>query len=564
MDIDVLIVDDDRLNRRLLRRYLEAEGFSTRVAVDGEQALELYAEKQPDVVLLDVVMPGIDGYETARRMKAQQQEQYVPILMLSALTSSESIALGLESGADDFLTKPYNRQNLNSRMQAALRTRRLFNSLAEKKVELQEMHQRERHDLMVAERVMAGLIRSDLLQSPFIKFRTTPASVFNGDLLMAESTPAGRLRVMLADFSGHGLVAAIGSQPVASIFRTMTQNGGATHRLLHAANQQLKAFLPPELFLAVCIVEIDPHAGILTVWNAGMPPVFVLGADGKLRTRIESTHVPLGIVDAMSFEQPSPIMLNDGDAVFLHSDGLTEAMNPTDEEFGEQRLLELFDQTPTLGSRVDALTRLHTEFLEGRPMVDDVTYVEIRQKRGIVLQDLEQHDATKPDFNLSVELGAKVLAEHEPAKILQAIMSELPILRDQPNAMLVLVELFNNAVDHGVLGLDSEVKQGRDGFEAYYKLRDTALRRLRDGRVKCEVEVRDTGNPEIVLRVEDSGPGFDVKNRRKWGAHTQSGPVPHGMGISLAQQLSRGLSYSDNGNRVEAIFDVSSSNEERS
>ena len=495
MAIDVLIVDDDRLNRRLLRRYLEAEGFSTRVAVDGEQALELYEEKQPDVVLLDVVMPGIDGYETARRMKAQLRDQYVPILMLSALTSSESVSLGLQSGADDFLTKPYSREILHSRMQAALRTRRLFNSLSEQKAELQEMHQRERNDFMVAERVMAGLIRSDLLRSPFIKYRTTPASVFNGDLLMAESTPAGRLRVMLADFAGHGLVAAIGSQPVASIFRSMTQNGDATHRVLHAANQQLKAYLPPELFLAVCIIELDPDAGILTVWNAGMPPVFVLSADGRLKTRIESTHVPLGIIDAMSFEQPSPIMLEDGDAAFLHSDGLTEAMNPQDEEFGEQRLLEFFRQTPASGPRVDALTEAHTAFLGGRAMVDDVTYVEIRQRRGIVLQDLEQHEETKADFNLSVELGARVLAEHEPAKVLQSIMSELPILRDQPNAMLVLVELFNNAVDHGVLGLDSEVKQGRDGFEAYYKLRDAALSRLRDGRVKMRDRGSRRGDP---------------------------------------------------------------------
>ncbi len=553
MAVDILIVDDDRVNRRLLKRFLEAEGYTTRLAQDGEEALRQYEQRLPDVVLLDVMMPGIDGYEVARRMKAELRERYVPILMLSALNGPEDITEGLQAGADDFLSKPYVREILYSRIHAALRTQRLFNSLSLQKTLLQEMREREQQDLLVAERVMAGINHSDLLQAPFIKSHTTPADIFNGDLLMAESTPSGRIRVMLADFSGHGLAAAIGSQPVAFIFRAMTKRGEAVHRFFQAANQQLKALLPPELFLALCVVELDPAAAVLSAWNAGMPPVFVYGADGRIKERIRSSHVPLGIVDAMAFEQPSPILLEDDDRVFLHSDGLTEAMNPDDEEFGEARLLSVLEGAASDDRAFETLTERHLEFREGRPMSDDLTYVEIRHCRDVRIPTATTPEKQPPDLCLSLRLGARTMATLEPTRLLQSVCSELPVLKANPSAMTVLVELFNNAVDHGVLGLDSAVKQGSDGFERYYEMRASALERLRSGSVKCDVELRDDARTQLVLRVEDSGPGFDVKNRRRWG---QEGPRTHGMGISLAQQLSCDLVYSDNGNRVEARIEL--------
>ncbi|MEO1337466.1 MAG: response regulator [Myxococcota bacterium] len=330
-----MIVDDDPVNRRVLQRYVEAEGYVTRVAENGEQALALYADAHPDVVLLDIMMPGIDGYETARQMKRQLHDQYVPILMLSALSGEDDVAKGFESGADDFLSKPYRRQELQSRLQAALRTKRLFNTLSEKKQQLQQMHEHSVRDQRVAERVMAAMLKSDLLDAPFIRYRSTPAELFNGDLLMAESTPSGALRVLLADFVGHGLAAAIGNQPVASIFRTMSRKGRPVADVLQVANLQLKDFLPPELFLAACVLELNPHEKTLRVWNAGMPPVFVYSTSADIVSRVASSYVPLGIMKSVGFTPPAPIELGFGDRIYLYSDGVTEAMGaggvkPTD------------------------------------------------------------------------------------------------------------------------------------------------------------------------------------------------------------------------------------------
>ena len=555
MAIDVLIVDDDRLNRKVLQRYIEGAGYATRLAESGEQALEMYEAKCPDVVLLDVMMPGIDGYETARRMKSGLGEQYVPILMLSALTGPQSIADGLAAGADDFLSKPYRREELEARIQAALRTQRLFNSLAEKKSELQRLHERSQRDQVLAERVMAASLRSELLNAPFLRYRSVPAEVFNGDVLMAESTPSGRVRVMLADFSGHGLAAAIGSQPVAAIFRAMTRKGLPAQQVMRVANTQLKAFLPTEMFLAMCIVEIDPASSSMTVLNAGMPPVFLWRPKEGIAQRLVSSYVPLGVLDTIGFEPSAPVDFGPGDRIYMHSDGLIESMDAHDVEFGEERLIAELGPHECGGSLFDAVQDAHKQFVENGNVVDDVTFVEISYDSS--MRALKpNHAGLGMDMYLAVEFGPQMLSKHEPVHLVTKLLDSFPAVRDAPNVPLVLHELFNNAVDHGVLGLDSKIKRGPEGFERYYDLRDEKLRNLTSGRVRCEIELRRGDAPAIVLRVEDSGAGFDIKRRCSRGADDKDSPLLHGRGITLAEELCRELNYLGNGNRVEAVLDV--------
>ena len=561
MAIDVLIVDDDRLNRSLLKRYIEAEGYAARLAASGEEALELYAEKAPDVVLLDILMPGIDGYETARRMKKQLHDQYIPIMMLSSVDTVQGVADGLAAGADDFLSKPYSREILYSRIQAVLRTKRLFNSLASKKAQLEEMNESSQRDHMVAESVMAALIKSDLLAAPYIRYRTEPASTFNGDLLMAETTPEGVLRVMLADFSGHGLAAAIGSMPVASIFGAMTKKGLPVEQVLHVANTRLRSFLPPEMFLAVCVVELNPATETINCWNAGMPPVLIWNSAIGVKTRFASTFVPLGIVDAIAFDSPQSLSMAPQDFVLFYSDGFTEAMNAADEEFGDERMAAVLAPTPDSGKLFDRLQAEHAEFVGDRPMVDDVTFVQLCCDRYVELAPRPPVAAPLAlDSRFSMELGPSVLSEVEPTKLLEQLVDQVPVLKAHTHARLVMVELFNNAVDHGLLRLDSSVKDGPNGFERYYELREAGLKGLEKGYVRAEVELRGRGAREIVIRIEDSGPGFDISRRRRWDGPQQK---PHGMGITLAEELSGELKYLGDGNRVEAVFELAPAEEER-
>jgi diguanylate cyclase (GGDEF)-like protein len=135
----VLIVDDHPDNVEVLQARLLALGYRTACASDGETALKIVAESPPDLILLDVMMPHMDGNEVARRIKANKSLPYIPIIMQTALDSTQSKVVGLESGADDYVTKPINYAELQARMAAALRIKTLQDEVAAKNVQLAEM-----------------------------------------------------------------------------------------------------------------------------------------------------------------------------------------------------------------------------------------------------------------------------------------------------------------------------------------------------------------------------------------------------------------------------------------
>lgn len=135
----VLVVDDEERNRSLLKRLLEKRGFSVREAVDGEDALAKVTEEQPDVILLDVMMPRMDGFEVCRRLKAQPHTQAIPILMVTSLEDRDSRLKGIQAGANDFLTKPVDQEEVALRVRNAAYSKQLYDELQEKYRKLREM-----------------------------------------------------------------------------------------------------------------------------------------------------------------------------------------------------------------------------------------------------------------------------------------------------------------------------------------------------------------------------------------------------------------------------------------
>jgi PleD family two-component response regulator len=137
----VLVVDDDAINRNMLKNFLEHEGYSTREAPDGDEALRLVAESFPDVILLDVVMPKLSGLEVCRRLKADPKTAHLPILLVTALTEREARLKGIEAGADDFIAKPMDREEVALRLRNAIRTKRLFDELQARYDQLRQMQE---------------------------------------------------------------------------------------------------------------------------------------------------------------------------------------------------------------------------------------------------------------------------------------------------------------------------------------------------------------------------------------------------------------------------------------
>ena len=161
--LKILIADDDIPNRLVLQAILEKQGYTVLQADDGAQAVELTAREQPDMILMDIKMPVMDGYEATKRIKAMQGESFVPVIFLTATSDSEGLAKCVGSGGDDFLTKPYNRVLLQARIDALLRIRELYKTVQHQRNELASHQKRLDRERQLAKRLFTNIVETGSL-----------------------------------------------------------------------------------------------------------------------------------------------------------------------------------------------------------------------------------------------------------------------------------------------------------------------------------------------------------------------------------------------------------------
>lgn len=552
----ILLVDDDQTSRMILRRLLAPQGYQVLEADSGEAALERFREDLPHVVLLDVVMPGIDGIQTAREMKAIAGGTYVPIFMLTALSDEKMLAYALEAGADDYIAKPYSRPVLEARLRAALRGRALFGELNSQKLRLEDLRAQTEREQETAARLLGGMFRSSALENSCVRFASTPLERFNGDLLLAGRTPGGAFRIMLGDFAGHGLTAAIGALPIAEAFQSSCQRGQPVETMLRDANLKLRSILPRDLFLAVCVVEVEPNKRTAAIWNAGMPTVFVRGARGGIKAEAPSRMIPLGVLTQLPGTEALVESLEPGDRLYLYSDGFIEANDPFQNEFTDALLRQLLAREGE-GSRFDAVVAAHEAHVDGTPLSDDTTLVELTYLPQLFDLGAEPELVSRNHL----ELGAEALRGSDPMAILDAWLTGIPSIASQRTSIgTITTELLTNAIDHGLLGLDSRLKGGPGGFGVYYEERERRLAALTRGWVRLELGVESVGaNYRLNLMVEDSGRGFDPRRLEPTPPEGQL----FGRGLGLVRSLCRDLRVVSPGNRTEAVYEWSAADATR-
>jgi DNA-binding response OmpR family regulator len=546
----VLVVDDDRVNRILLTRFLESSRHAVCAVDSGEAAVDVFPEFEPDVVLLDVVMPGMDGFEATRRIKHLSAGRHVPILLLTALTDEESLVRGISAGADDFISKPVNRVVLNSRLHASLRTQRLFGRLAAQHGELQARQRQEERELALAERLLSSMVRSEALEDARLRCFSRALTLFNGDLLLARHTPSRRLRVMLGDFAGHGLHAAIGSMPVAVMFQQLTEDGRDLRSTFEHINERLLDSLPTELFLAAGALELSADGRSVEIWNCGMPELLIISDTGDTRT-FSSHALPLGITTWDRNAVGSLVDVAPHDRIYLFSDGLLEVTGPDGSEFGMERILAHLKPGAEGPGGMDALLGERTAFMKGRDENDDVTLVQIRAEP----EDSEPGGVeAKPRSRLTLELGPDALRALDCGGVVENLVGTLPLPpRDRSHVGTILTELVSNGLDHGVLGLESGLKSTARGFDAYHARRAEALRRLERGHLAIELAVSlEDACTRVWIQVRDSGSGFDVESPIR--DVDDRVDIPWGRGLAIVESLSERLSILGRGNVVEAEY----------
>jgi CheY-like chemotaxis protein len=213
--LTILIAEDSAADRLLLSTIVRRQGHEVLTATNGAEAVEVFSSQQPHLVLMDAMMPVMDGFEAARQIKVLAGENLVPIIFLTSLTESEALARCLEAGGDDFLAKPYNQVILAAKIKAMDRLRRLQATVLQQRDLIAKHHDYLLNEQRVAKAVFDKVAHSGCLSAPNIRYLQSPYALFNGDLLLAAYTPAGDMHVLLGDFTGHGLPAAVGAMPLA-------------------------------------------------------------------------------------------------------------------------------------------------------------------------------------------------------------------------------------------------------------------------------------------------------------------------------------------------------------
>lgn len=557
--ITVLVADDNDSDRLILSGILKRQGHDVLEAANGREAVDLFTEHRPHLVLLDALMPELDGFQAARLIKCAAGEDLVPIIFLTSLKDASSLAKCLDAGGDDFLSKPYNRVILEAKIHAFQRMRQMHQTLQNQRDQIAKNNTYMLEEQRVAKAVFDNVAHSGCLDAPNIKYMLSPHSVFNGDVLLAAYKPSGGMHILLGDFTGHGLPAAVGAMPMAEIFYGMTAKGFGLKDIVREINLKLKSILPIGVFCCTAFADVSFRKGSLSLWLGGLPDCYLLRANGELET-FKSNHVPIGVIDSRSFDDSMyEIPMEQGDRIYLWSDGIHEARNTHEEMYGEARLRSLFTETKDSDALFGTIRLDVTNYIRGVERDDDITMLEMKMVDQSEIRtetfEVEMGAISGPtDWKMSYRLGPNTLRDFNPLPLLLQLLMEVPGLRPHSGTLYtVLAELYSNALEHGVIGLDSQLKSDPSGFAEYYQRRETALEHLQEGYVEFTFEHQPTVEGGCLsVQVKDSGVGFNYSNE----------PCPdspdegfHGRGIPLIRNLCKRIHYVGDGNAVEAEFE---------
>jgi sigma-B regulation protein RsbU (phosphoserine phosphatase) len=382
----LLVVDDNEMNRDMLSRRLQRQGHQVEVATNGREALTLIKTQKFDLMLLDIMMPEMNGYEVLEHLKADHALRHIPVIMITAVDEVESVVRCIELGADDYLPKPFNPILLKARINASLEKKWLRDQQEAYTLQLDLENRRKSDELEQARQIQLSMLPTSppLLPHLEIAARQKTASEVGGDYYDFFPQANGKLYVAIGDATGHG----VGSGLMVAMTKAslLATEAGELTALVTKINRVLTRIeLSSQLNMALLLVEIsNKQAGSLTVRasGGGIPPIYVLRPGGIVEEVLIS-GLPLGITDEATYTL-TEFSLNPGETILLMSDGLPETFNSTRQLLGFKHLkdalqhLDVSCMTPD--QIIERVIHIGDNWANGHPLQDDVTLVALKVK----------------------------------------------------------------------------------------------------------------------------------------------------------------------------------------
>ncbi|MDG1751682.1 MAG: SpoIIE family protein phosphatase [Thalassotalea sp.] len=561
-----LVVDDSAMQCKVLSVLLKEEGYRVFTANDGARGVAMYIKYQPDLVLMDINMPIMNGYEAARKIKSLSKENSLcPLIFITSMDTDQAFIESIDAGGDGILVRPFSPEVFKAKIKSIQRISDLYATI-------KELQREQQADAELAEQLMADVIEARNYALDKIGLLKKPAALFSGDILLTALSPNGNVNALLGDFTGHGLRSSIGAIPLAETFRSMTKKGFSLIEIITQINKQLYHLLPADLFLAAGFVSVSSHDESAYIFNAGLPDTYIYGANGEIKHKIQSCHPPIGVLPNL-IPEVSLTVINvlPDDRIILLSDGIVEAHN----EAGEMYDFERFEETAKIGVIKQDVSNIVLksvdEFCQGMPQQDDISLIDLpcggweqtfvfNPHHNVEVNELilsESDLLASATWRWELGLTGERLSRVNPVPMVMSQIQEIEGHAEHWQSLFtILTELFVNALDHGVLNLSSELKNSPEGFTEYFTERENRLKNLTSGFIDIQLAYYSLAQGgRLNIQIKDSGTGFNLEEVEKKKEQLKDGKIQlSGRGVEIVEQLCESLFYRENGTLVEASY----------
>lgn len=371
----VLIVDDVKANVDVLVHALR-DDHKLSVALSGEAALRTIEKSPPDLVLLDIVMPGLDGYEVCRRLRAAPETQEIPVMFLSSLDEVQNKTRGFEVGGNDYLTKPFEVLEVKARVRSLLKAKAYSDAIKEKIAAELRVAKEIQHGILPANVAAitadAGLDVCVMLES---------AREVGGDLYDVVRLQNGNILIAIGDVSGKGVPAALFMAVITTLIRSLARQHDRPEEIARLVNDALLVQNPRGMFVTLACLVVNPASGTVLCANAGHNPPVLLRSGQEPALALRATGTIVGVLPEIQVEAEE-FQLQPGELLVLYTDGVTEAFNADGAMFGEAALAACLGGAapPTAEQAVQRVREAVRQHVREHPPSDDLTLVALRRK----------------------------------------------------------------------------------------------------------------------------------------------------------------------------------------
>jgi sigma-B regulation protein RsbU (phosphoserine phosphatase) len=370
---NILCIDDSRLTRAFIRNTLAPLNMEIHEAENGRKGLELLNSMMFDLILLDIVMPVMDGFDFIREFHKRDVKEFIPVILMTGLDDLKSKIKGLNIGADDYLVKPLNEEELIARVFSLLRLKKA-NS------DLYRANQQIKRELEAAKKIQQFIIPEDFsfIDYPEISGLYLPIEDIGGDFFDCYRLDDNRSAFLIADVTGHGIPAALTMTMSKMLFNIYSLKFASTSELMKEVNRQLKGILLDMQYITAFYMIYDNSEKTLAFSNAGHTRTLFYKSSTSQVIALDSFGWFLGISDNTDYEEKK-INVNPGDRLILYTDGITEAKNRNGEELGEIGLARFIKNNRNLQGKsfCSSLIDMINKYTEKAEINDDIAFLNI-------------------------------------------------------------------------------------------------------------------------------------------------------------------------------------------